>query len=407
MLTFQAHEFISLLSKRGYMWPSDKRLCSLIIAELSRVRPERNIRVTAVPGWHGQSFALPGESYGPNGPNRKTLRIMNNPNVCMGEFQRSGTLGKWKKRIAKKCMHSSRARLAVATVFAAPILRILEWTSFGINFSGGTWGDTGLLVRLAASAAGLNRNGSLATWDGMPAAFAQRALGHRDCIMPLGNISYLDGDPLTLVNFITLRLPGNRAKQKADRDVAAQNLVDVDARVIALSTSEDSVWKLDKPKPRPIRCAELRVINVPLGSSDVENIFDGPDAAKAVGKTIKERRRYVEGLERDALKCQGEPFRAYLKKLTADKRVRAALKAHVADYAAAAPLPSQKRWVGRIQRCFALCYAGAAQAIDYGILPWSKKATLRAIRVCMDDTMAQLNAAASKAAKLDAVMPMP
>jgi hypothetical protein len=71
----------------------------------------------------------------------------------------------------------------------------------------------------------LNRNGSLATWDGMPAAFAQRALGHRDCIMPLGNISYLDGDPLTLVNFITLRLPGNQAKQKADRDVAAQNLV--------------------------------------------------------------------------------------------------------------------------------------------------------------------------------------
>jgi hypothetical protein len=145
------------------------------------------------------------------------------------------------------------------------------------------------------------------------------------------------------------------------------------------------------------------VINVPMGSSDMENIFDGPNAAKAVGKTIKERRRYVEGLERDALKCQGEPFRAYLRKLTADKRVRAALKAHVADYAAAAPLPSQKRWVGRIQRCFALCYAGAAQAIDYGILPWSKKATLRAIRVCMDDTMAQLNAAASKAAKLDAV----
>jgi hypothetical protein len=32
---------------------------------------------------------------------------------------------------------------------------------------------------------------------------------------------------------------------------------------------------------------------------------------------------------------------------------------------------------------------------------------LRAIRVCMDDTIAQLNAAASKAPKLDAVMPMP
>jgi hypothetical protein len=39
---------------------------------------------------------------------------------------------------------------------------------------------------------------------------------------------------------------------------------------------------------------------------------------------------------------------------------------------------------------FAAVYAGAAQAIDYGVLPWGKKATLTAIRTCMADAMEKL-----------------
>ena len=56
-------------------------------------------------------------------------------------------------------------------------------------------------------------------------------------------------------------------------------------------------------------------------------------------------------------------------------------------------MPAQRRWLGRIQQYFAVCYASAAQAIDYGILPWSKKATLQAIKACMYDAMTQLIAA--------------
>jgi hypothetical protein len=74
----------------------------------------------------------------------------------------------------------------------------------------------------------------------------------------------------------------------------------------------------------------------------------------------------------------------------------------MAEYIADAPLPSQQRWLGRIQRPFAAMYAGAAQAIDYGILPWSKKSTLRAIKDCMHDAMDQLITAASEASVLDA-----
>ena len=51
--------------------------------------------------------------------------------------------------------------------------------------------------------------------------------------MPLDDVSYLDGDPKK-VKFVTFRLAGNRAKDKAGQYIVAQNLVEVDIRVIAL-----------------------------------------------------------------------------------------------------------------------------------------------------------------------------
>jgi hypothetical protein len=366
-------------------------------------RPGRDIQVTSVPGWHGTSFALPGQSYGPNGPDRKKLRIAHNPTVRLGEFRRAGLLDEWKRFVAKKCMHSTRARLAVAANFAAPNLRILGTNSFGFNFSGETSGGKTLLLRLAASTSGLNRDGNPATWDGTAAGFEQRVQGHRDCIVPLDDISYLEGDPTKMAKLITFRLAGNRAKEKAGQYVVAQNLVEAESRVIALSTSEDSLWAhLNKAGRRRIRGEEVRMINVPACVSDKEDIFDGPKASKAVGRTVEERRGFVEELERNAVMYQGEAFRAYLTKRAKDKRAEATLQSYMAEYIAAAPLPGQQRWLARIQRLFAVVYAGAAQAIDYGIVPWGKKATLRAIKLCMDDAMDQLIAASGEATVLDA-----
>jgi hypothetical protein len=71
------------------------------------------------------------------------------------------------------------------------------------------------------------------------------------------------------------------------------------------------------------------------------------------------------------------------------------------EYTDRAPLPGQQRWLGRIRRLFAAVYAGAAQAIDYQVLPWGKKTTLTAIRACMADAMKQLNANSAKESERD------
>jgi putative DNA primase/helicase len=227
LLTAQSDQFIRLLSERGYLWPPNKSTRTRIIAALSTVRPRGDIRVTSVPGWCGKSFVLPDESYRPRGRDRTKLLIAHHPTVRLGDYRRKGTLDEWKRHVGGACVRATRARLAVATNFAAPNLRLLGLDSFGFNFSGTTSSGKTLLLRMAASVSGLNSNAGPATWDGTPAAFEQRAMGHRDGIMLLDDISHLEGDKKSVAKLVTFRLAGNRAKERAGQYVVAHNLVEV------------------------------------------------------------------------------------------------------------------------------------------------------------------------------------
>jgi putative DNA primase/helicase len=304
-------EFITFLTRHGYIWPPILR--HKIIGELSVVRPTRRIGVTPVPGWHGKSFVLPGESYTPDGPDRKHFQLSYNPTVRLGEFRCSGNLDEWKEHVAKACIQSTRARLAVAAVFAAPNLRPLNINSFGFNFSGMTSGGKTLCVRSAASTAGLNSNEGPATWDGSAAGFEQRALGHRDSMVPFDDTSHLP--QLDLAKLVTFRLAGNRPKTRAGQYVIANNLVDLDWRVIPLSTSEEPIWEqMSKSGRGRVRGEEVRMINVRACVSDKDDIFDGSNADAYVGSTLEERLQFVEKQEKLTQEYQGEALRAYLAK---------------------------------------------------------------------------------------------
>jgi len=52
-----------------------------------------------------------------------------------------------------------------------------------------------------------------------------------------------------------------------------------------------------------------------------------------------------------------------------------------------APLVQSRRVFARLRRRFAAVYAGTVLAIDYDILPTSKKASLRDLRKCMNDAI--------------------
>jgi hypothetical protein len=167
----------------------------------------------------------------------------------------------------------------------------------------------------------------------------------------------------------------------------------MDWRVLPLSTSEEPIGRqmIGRGRGR-VRGEEVRMIDVPACVSKNDDIFDGPNADAHIGSTLEKRVRFVESREKMTLDYKGEALRAYLAKRCADERAVETLKKYMDDFLEAASLPEQFSWLGRVRRLFAVVYASAVQAIDYGILPWSKKATLKAILACMRDAMSQLAA---------------
>jgi len=59
------------------------------------------------------------------------------------------------------------------------------------------------------------------------------------------------------------------------------------------------------------------------------------------------------------------------------------LKKYKAAFEASVSVPKDHNAYLRVRTNFAALYAGAALAIEYGILPWKRKRTLRAIAKCM------------------------
>lgn len=392
MLTGHNSEFIALLSNRGYLWPSNRKLWPDIIGALSVIRPRRQIRVVDVPGWCGDAFVLPKEAYTSSGPNRRDFLIRCNPTIKLGRFQRCGTLDQWRE-LAKLCRHSSRARCVMAAAFTAPNLRTLGLSSFVLNLSGESTTGKSFLVKLACSVPGLNTSEGPDTWDGSGPAYEQRALGHRDSIMPLDELGHLVDNPMAVAKLVTFRLASNRPKAKAGQYVHANNLIDSEFRVIALSTSEDPIWRHLANGPQrsiTVRGEQVRAIDLRSCVSTLGDVFDGNKADRRIGKRVKERALTVDKYAALAEKYQGEAYRAYLARRAADSRADAKLRKYMAEYLAAAPLPKDYRALRRVGQYFAAMYASAALAIDYRILPWSKKATLSDIQKCMNDAMGDL-----------------
>jgi hypothetical protein len=72
-----------------------------------------------------------------------------------------------------------------------------------------------------------------------------------------------------------------------------------------------------------------------------------------------------------------------MKRYINDRGGLESLKKYKHEFEHAAAIAGKHNAHYRVRSNFALMYAAAALAIDYGILPWSKRATFRAIEKCM------------------------
>lgn len=120
-----------------------------------------------------------------------------------------------------------------------------------------------------------------------------------------------------------------------------------------------------------------------------QGIFDGklePEMGKSLLETAK---AIVERMLELAILNQGYVLPAFLDQLMNDKNWEATVRGYKAQFESEVKAPDE-RAIYRIRSNFAVIWAAAALAIDYKLLPWKKRGTLRAIEKCFQRCVAAL-----------------
>jgi hypothetical protein len=105
MLVSQPGEFVALLAGRGYLWPPSQELRHKIVGELSIIKPTRRIRVTPVPGWHGQGLCAARRKLYATRAGPKAISTLLQSERSFGRISALGH-SKGMERAGRKSLHS-------------------------------------------------------------------------------------------------------------------------------------------------------------------------------------------------------------------------------------------------------------------------------------------------------------
>jgi hypothetical protein len=228
------------------------------------------------------------------------------------------------------------------------------------------------------------------------------ARGHRDNVMLLDESA--DGEhqmPLEKKSqMIAFLIARNRPRKLSRTYERNHKLANREFRIILLSSSERALGQIARAAHgRRLGGEEVRFMDIPTSESGSSGIVDasiklrpGKSAAsttpiidlQSLGRTLKAQlKELVETLKADAIKHQGHALRALLQRYVNDPHGLETLRKYKQQFEREATIADAHNAYYRVRSNFALMYAAAALAIDYGILPWGRRSTLRAVEKCM------------------------
>ena len=261
------------------------------------------------------------------------------------------------------------------------------------SFAPTSTGKSSLLCA-AASVPGLNNEDrGLPKWSESESAIEQLAIGHRDGLFPLDESGDQDGkvEAHEKAKKLAFLFSRNRARTLDKTYQKKINLTVRDFRVIVLSTSESALKTIAEDAGHArIGGEEVRFIDVPVVEPGSIGVFDGVKVPS--GREAGEfGRMLADNLRRDALSNQGFAMDGFLRKFMRNPEAALARTKHyMSEFTAKLSLTLETGPDQRICTNFSVLYAAAALGIEYGILPWKKKATRAAIEKCMASALATI-----------------
>jgi hypothetical protein len=394
--SINATKLIKSLSTAGFQFPIEPERSKAICDALYQQRPSKALHFDVVPdpGWWDGRYLFPNQCICPKGSRPALIDPYRGPpgQFCVGRK----SLKYWQKKVATRARRSNAIMIAITSVFAAPILREMNLDSYGVNFFGPSSTGKTTSLKIAAAACGYldKRGGQLATWNATPAGVEDHLMACRDSITifdEAGAISN-NGGRAQRSSDVAFTLSANKPRAKSKIYEFLNNQIDRDFRTILLSTSEMSLAAIAESSGKNRLVGEtVRFLDFPVVKIESNGVLDRPPKPRVGESQIEANQRFLERLERAALASQGRPRHAFINRLVHKNEWPSIAKLHMARFEDCAAKISNSRDARR-RTIFSVLYAGAALAIDFGVLPWKKGEIRRALLAYFESLSDQNNA---------------
>lgn len=353
---------------------------------LMREVTDARARCVTRTGWHGSSFVLPSQTYGPADGERYYLSDQSEASA----YERAGRFETWRDCVSAPCGQHRRALFAMACAFAGPLIELAGGESGGFHLVGGSSSGKTTALRLASSVWG-SPDSYWRQWRTTDNGLEAVAEEFNDTLLALDEIGQADS---RIIGEVAYMLANGRGKQRAKKEGGARAIKSW--RVLLLSTGEVGTAGLMNAAGQKSRAGhEVRLVELPADAGQGFGLFDskgGKDSAGEFATGLVETARAHHGFA-------GPQFVALL----ATKRAEIAREARECiDTFMRDSLPrNADGQVRRVAARFGLvCYAGEL-ATQWKLTGWDFDAVRSA---CVDALQAWIKRRGTVGAKEPAAM---
>jgi len=331
---------------------------NLLAQYLQSQHPEKRVRCALQVGWCGDSFVLPDAVIGP----KAAEVIFQSGERGNDEYGQAGTFDGWQSEIAARAIENPMLLLAVAASFAGPMLNKCNAESGGIHYVGDS--STGKTTAIEASCSTWGGSSYRRSWRATANGMEGAAALFNDGFLALDEISECDPKE---VGAIVYALGNGRGKQRASRTGCARSVTRW--RCFVQSSGERTIaTAMAEGGFRAKAGQSVRLMDIPMtrrfGAWDELHGFSTGAA-------------FSDAIKRAAATHYGHAGRAFLEKLTRDKRDFCELLERIKalpEFSADNDEGQDKRAAAR----FALIALAGEVATEYGITRWPEEAAINA-----------------------------
>lgn len=295
-------KILGVLLNMGLRISPKRKVKEGLLEYIAQCNPVRKARCVSQCGWFKETFVLADETIGYIQGEKV---IYQNPDGIESALDTSGSLERWKEKIAQMAIGNSRLLLALSAGFGGPILQLMNHENIGIHLKGSS-----SLGKSTASFVGnsiWDSPASIRTYRATANGLEGVAAQHNDYLLCLDELSQSSHQEAGQVIYM---LGNGMGKSRANNQGLARK--QATWRLIFLSNGEIGLSQLLQEGGKKIKAGqEVRLVEIPADTSTFglfENLhgFEG-------GKT------FSEYLKKACAQYYGAASRAFLKKLVEKK----------------------------------------------------------------------------------------